>query len=172
MTTRINVLPMVGPDGSLEGNIQKIEAKRTQEEGKVFEQAMSEMAGLTRIVQNEVEAQITQHTSRLLHALKFGLGASPRAAVARSRSIGFLSAGQPILASGHQLTTNVRVMASGEPFYTVASMVEGLERRRDASEDLIRQRLLELELKLLQGVNDLVSAKVGTWTKHILRTSM
>merc|ERR1719223_1299486 len=79
LTTSINVLPMVTPAASLEPHIKQIEAKRTDEESKVFDQAKSEMDGLTRIVQNEVEAHIAWHASKLLHALKFDLHASSSA---------------------------------------------------------------------------------------------
>lgn len=67
------------------------------------------------------EAQIVRHVNACLHALKFG----PRAGQATllTGSIGFLSAQLPLPQSGSQLTTNVRVMASEEPFNTVASMV-------------------------------------------------
>ena len=45
LTTRINVLPMVTPAASLEPHIKKIEAKRTDEEGKVFDQVVREGGG-------------------------------------------------------------------------------------------------------------------------------
>lgn len=69
----------------------------------------------------ECEAQIVRHVNACLHALKFG----PRAGQAKllAGSVGFLSAQLPLSQSGSQLTTNVRVMASEEPFNTVASMV-------------------------------------------------
>jgi hypothetical protein len=62
-----------------------------------------------------------RHVNACLHALKFG----PRAGQATflAGSIGFLSAQLPLPQSGSQLTTNVRVMASEEPFNSVASMV-------------------------------------------------
>ena len=84
------------------------------------------MTGPTKIVQNELEAQITRHASNLLHALRFGLGASSSPSFARS--VGFLSAYQPVLASGPPLTTNVRITASDEPFPTIAAMAEDLAR--------------------------------------------
>lgn len=36
---------------------------------------------------------------------------------------------------------------------------------RDASEDVVRMRLLELELKLLQTENEIVSASLGRWAR-------
>jgi len=167
LTARINLLPVKQPDASLERNIKEIERKRTKDEGQLFKQARSEMAGLAKIVQNEAEAQIVRHVNACLHALKFG----PRAGQATllTGSIGFLSAQLPLPQSGSQLTTNVRVMASEEPFNTVASMVADVERRRDTSESMLRTRILELELKLLQAANDIVGVRLTSWIERILK---
>ena len=67
------------------------------------------------------KAEITKHVNVLVHAQKYGLGASPGGLMEGTQ---FLALGQPVVSSGLQLTTNVRVMASDEPFPTVASMVE------------------------------------------------
>jgi len=170
LTARINLLPIGAPDSSLETNIKKIENKRTKHEGAIFEQARLEMAGLTKVVQNEVEAQLANHASGLARALKSGRGLSRAPFRPPAKAIEFLRAEQLVLASGPALSTNVRVTASDEPFRTVASMVEGLERRRDASEDAIRNMLLEMELKLLEAENALVSSKVGAWVEHLRQT--
>lgn len=172
LSARINILPIASPNPSLEININEIETKRASDEGKMFDQAILEMAGLTQIVANEVEAQIIRLTRKLLHALKFGASASPPASLASARSTGFLTVHQPVRASGPPLTTNVRVMASEQPFDTLASMMEGLERKRDASEDLSRKRLLELELKLLQTENRMVSSKLDAWIEGIQLASV
>jgi len=171
MTARINVLPVLQPDAALEANIRELEEKRTTHEGKIFDQAMSEMNGLTTIVLNEVEAQITRHASGFRHALKFGVGESFTSARSSPRATGFRSVEEHGRASAPQLTTNVRVMASEEPFPRVASMVEGSEKKRDASEDSIRTRLLELEVKLLQAENSIVSAKLGAWADALSQKS-
>lgn len=166
LTARINLLPVKQPDASLERNINELEQKRTKDEGKVFEQADSEMKGLAKIVQNEAEAQIVRHVNACLHALKFGARAGQATFLAGS--IGFLSAQLPLPQSGSQLTTNVRVMASEEPFHTVASMVADVERRRDTSEGMLRTRILELELKLLQAANDIVGVRLTSWIERII----
>lgn len=169
LTARINLLPVKKPDASLERNIHEIEKKRTRDEGKVFKQAVSEMAVLAKIVQNEAEAQIVRHVNACLHALKFGPSASQATFLAGST--GFLNAQLPLPQSGSQLTTNVRIMASEEPFSTVASMVADLERRRDTSEGILRTRVLELELKLLQAANDIVGVRLASWIERILKKS-
>lgn len=166
ITARINLLPAASPDATLEQPIKRMEGQRSRHEGDIFRQAVSEMAALTQIVQNEATVQITRHANNFLHAAQYGTFSS------KAMSAGLLSAAQPVLPSGLQLTTNVRVSASEEPFQTVASLVEDLERRRDASEDLIRKRLLELELKLLQAENSLIADHLGGWVSRILRTSV
>jgi hypothetical protein len=167
LTARINVLPAKGPDASAEARIKAIERKRAREENTIFNQAVSEMSALTQIVQNEVEAQITRYTNNLLHSVRVGapLQQLPRQAA------GLLSASQPMVASGPQLTTNVRVAASEEPFYTVAALVEDMERQRDASENAIQKRVLELELRLLQAENELVKGHLIGWVARLARTS-
>ena len=82
-------------------------------------QAVSEMAAITKIVQSQLEAPITHTSSDLLAAL----GASPSQ---QQKSAGFLSARQQSSLAGFPAATNIRVMASDEPFPTIASMVEDL----------------------------------------------
>ena len=67
------------------------------------------------------QAQITSHINNVLgsHA-SFG-----------TKAASFLRARQPVLASGAQLTTNVRVMAADAPFPTIAEMVEDLVKSLD-----------------------------------------
>ena len=40
---------------------------------------------------------------------------------------------------------------------------------RDASQGLHRTRILELELKLLQAANDILSVKLNSWIERILQ---
>merc|ERR1712224_1028103 len=114
------------------------------------------MAAITKIVQSELEAQIAHTSSNLLAAL----GASP---AQQQKSVGFLSARQENSLAGFPAATNIRVMASDEPFPTIASMVEDLEHKRDASESLIRKRIFEWELKMLRAENQLITARLQSW---------
>lgn len=147
LTARINLLASTSPAASLESHIEAIEQKRSKDEANIFKQATSEMAGLTQIVQSEVEAQVAQYANAFI------LRKTPS-----------------FLTRGGAMTTNVRVSASTEPFPTVRSLVEGMERGRDASESIIRGRLLELELQLLRAENDLISDRLKSWVEHILQT--
>ena len=51
---------------------------------------------------------------------------------------------------------NVRVGASDVPYPTIAGVAQDMETRRDTAEHLLRQRILELELKLLEAQNEFV----------------
>lgn len=167
LTARINLLPQAPLDPSLETDVKRIEQKREKDERNMFREAEAEMGSLVQIVANEVEAQVTQQINGLVHAMKFG-------SVARSSNPGpkaatFLQSRQPVLPSGPQLTTNVRIMASDEPFPTVGAMVEDMERRRDMGEAAIRTRVLEMELKLLKTANAIIQDRLDKWTSHMLQ---
>lgn len=161
LSVRFNLLPLVSPDASLETRIQEVDDKLSRDEGNIFEQAKAEMAGLSRIVENEIEAQITSYMANMQHLSK--------SAAFAKKAASFLRARQPVAASGAQLTTNVRVMASDEPFPTIAGMVEDLERRRDAGESVVRAKILELELQLLQAENKIISDRLESWVAQIAR---
>ena len=187
----------------------------------LYAKAKAEMAGLSRIVENEIEvrsifllsvvcvktqdlvhkAQITSYMANMQHLSK--------SAAFAKKAASFLRARQPVAASGAQLTTNVRVMASDEPFPTIAGMVEDLvyilQRAlvarfkpnflcdpgasavhaktqhtyngpflhlllfRDAGESVVRAKILELELQLLQAENKIISDRLESWVAQIAR---
>ena len=72
------------------------------------------------------QAQVAQHVNNFIHSVRSSSGAGFPAFFSKPRSTAFLSASEPVLASGLPLTTNVRVMAAEQSFHTVASMVEDL----------------------------------------------
>ena len=187
----------------------------------LYAKAKAEMAGLSRIVENEIEArpifllsvacvktrdlvhkaQITSYMANMQHLSK--------SAAFAKKAASFLRARQPVAASGAQLTTNVRVMASDEPFPTIAGMVEDLvyilQRAivarfkpnflcdpgasavhaktqhtyigpfvhlllfRDAGESVVRAKILEWELQLLQAENKIISDRLESWVAQIAR---
>ena len=53
---------------------------------------------------------------------------------------------------------NVRVLGASVPYPTVQSLVDGLETRRDISEDLGKAQALSMYLKLLEYENMLVDS--------------
>jgi len=170
VSARINLLPGAKPEAEVEDEIKRDEKFRETYETQFFERAEREMDMLSFIVQNEAEVQITQHVNGFIHAQKFG--ASSTELLAKGGATRFLNVMQPVVSSGPALTTNVRVAASSEPFPTVASMVEDLDRKRDAAESQVRRRILELKAQLLQAENAIVKDRLGGWIEHILQTSV
>ena len=52
---------------------------------------------------------------------------------------------------------DVRFLLPETPFPTIAGLVQAMESRRAESEGAVRQRIAELELKLLQAMNAMVA---------------
>lgn len=163
MTTRINVLPAASADASVAPMIEALEHKRLSEENARFGQAVEEMKMLTKIVAMEAEAEITSEVNRL---------AAAQGHTTNAKSLGHAASflEQPVQSSGPQLTANVRVGASAEPFPTISSMVEGLERKRDAIEESSRKRIEELQLQLLHAENAILEETLQGWVQHILQS--
>ena len=74
----------------------------------------------------------------------------------RSHGAGFLDAGAAIVPA-----VDVRLLPPSEPFATVAGLVAEMEARRDGAEDNLRKHIIELELKLLQRMNEMLAAALG-----------
>jgi len=163
MTAKISLLPVASPPEELEAKMNQIETVRSSHEGKIFLQAKSEMEALSSIVVNEAEAQLTLHINGILRLLQHSLARWSSARAANAIATNFVEvAKQPVLPAGLQLATNVRVLASEAPFPRLGSLVEDMERRRDVSETLLRRRILEMELQLLQSQNTILDDAIKT----------
>lgn len=171
VAARISLLAARSLDGSIEQQIEAVERKRSKDEASLFLEAQDEMAAWTKIVEMEAEAEITRQVNGFARAQKYGLSSNSGKLLAKGGSTKFLAAVQPVLPSGPQLTTNVRVAASVEPFPTVAAMVEDSERKRDAGEGLARARLLELQLQLLRAENEILSGRLTGWIERVLQVA-
>ena len=107
---------------------------RAASESQLLDTAVAEMGELTKIVVAELEKNLQ-------------LQLDPWLASAGS----FLKAQIPGSPEGLPKQLNVRVAASDLPYPTIASLVQDMQTRRDTAENLARQRILELELKLLKA---------------------
>ena len=139
----IEVLPPHEPDVAIKAKLDQIEHKRSADEEHIFEQAVSEFAALETIFTSEVLAQLHAH------------GYS----VARHKGAGFLQASKSVRRAGSGDMApglNVRLSASEQPFPTVAGLALAMEGRRDASEETIRNRVLELESQFFETANGLL----------------
>jgi predicted transcriptional regulator len=145
----IEVRPPQEPDIAIKAKLDQIEQKRSADEGHIFEQAVSEFAALEAIFTNEVLAQV--------HAYGNGLKTH--------KVMGFLQASQGVRRAGSGDPTpglNVRLSASAQPFPTVEGLALAMESRRDASEEVVRSRVLELESQFFETANDLLHDTLRT----------
>ena len=76
---------------------------------------------------------------------------------ASSRGVSFLKE----RAADAPLAVDVRLLPPAGPFPTVAGLVADMEDRRDVAEDRLRQRILELELRLVKRMGAVVAAAVA-----------
>lgn len=145
----IEVRPLHEPDIAIKTKMDQIERKRSADEGHIFEQAVSEFAALEAIFTSEVLAQLRAHGKH----------------TGTHKALGFLQASQGVRRSrsGDLLPgLNVRLGASSQPFPTVEGLTLAMESRRDASEDVVRNRILELESQFFQTANDMLRDTLRT----------
>lgn len=133
------------PDPSIKQKIDMIEHKRAQQETALLSQQASEMKGLTDVVVHELESQIRGHVDACLGR-------------AEGNSNSFLQLPKQ---------TNVRVRAPSVSFPSISSMVQELEARRDANENSETAQVLELQMKLLRGENDMVEEALRRLARQI-----
>lgn len=138
----IEVRPMHEPDVAIKAKLDQIEQKRSADEEHIFEQAVREFAALESIFTSEVLAQLNAH----------GHGVGSR------NALGFLQASKSVSrsGSGDDATSglNVRLSASAQPFPTIEGLALAMEGRRDGSEEVVRNRVLELESQFFETAND------------------
>ena len=139
----IEVLAPHEPDVSIKAKLDQMEQKRSTDEEHIFQQAAREFAALEAIFTNAVLAELDAQAS--------GLGPH--------KSTGFLQtakakhrAGLVDLPQG----LNVRLSASAQPFPTIEGLALAMGDRRDASEDVVRNRVLELESQFFNAANNLL----------------
>ena len=150
----IEVRPPHEPDIAIKTKLDQIERKRSADEGHIFEQAVSEFAALETIFTSEVLAQLRAHGNRLGARKAFGFLQESKS-VRRSES-GDLTPG-----------LNVRLSASAQPFPTVEGLALAMEGRRDASEDVVRNHILELESQFFKTANDMLRDTLRTTLSDI-----
>jgi len=150
-SVRVKALAAAPPDPAIKIKMDQLEEQRSAAEALTLDVAIAEMGELTKIVVAELEKQLQLQIEPWL----VGSGSLLRS---EARQI----PGSP---EGLPKQLNVRVGASDVPYPTIASLVQDMETRRDTAENLLRQRILELELKLLKAENvmikDALNAAVG-----------
>ena len=123
--------PPHAPSGAVRSGVVKLDRVLASEEAALTQQACREMGLLVDIVVGMLKSELV--------------------AVASSGPRG---RGASFLASGGDL--NVRLSAS-DAYPTVAELVAEMEDRRAEGEAGLRQKIAEMQLKLLQELNGIVS---------------
>merc|ERR1740117_2505079 len=123
-----------------------MERKRDLAERSLFRQACREFAGLTQIVMHELRVRLSEVMSR---------ARSPRTQQMQGRAgpTSFVAATERVArdsAVALPAMAEVRI-STREKWPRISELVEDMERRRDRSEDEVRSRILELELRLLKA---------------------
>jgi hypothetical protein len=141
-SVRVKALAAAPPDPAIKIKIDQLEEQRSAAEALMLDVAIAEMGELTKIAVAELEKQLQLQIEpwlvgggSLLHSKVHQIPGSPE---------------------GLPKQLNVRVGASDVPYPTIASLVQDMEARRDTAESLLRQRVLELELKLLKAENVMI----------------
>ena len=127
----LKVSPPQAPSGAVRSGIVRLDRVLASEEAALTQQACREMGLLVDVVVGMLKSEL--------------------AAAASSQSRGRVAS---FLAGGGDL--NVRLSAS-DAYPTVAEMVAEMEDRRAEGESGLRQRIAEMQLKLLQALNGFVS---------------
>jgi len=156
---KISMLPVAGPSPESKQQMDNIEGKRAVHEKDVFMQAREELAGLTDIVLNELGAAISTNVAG------FSKLSGNTNLASRSKSVSFL---ETAAGAGLPSKAVVRVAPSDEAFPKVSDLVQDMENRRDSAESLVRTRILEVELKLLQAENEIIQDALNSAIQRIL----
>merc|ERR1712032_494689 len=119
---------------------------------------------------NAFEAEINRHIEEFVHAVAYQQNSNGRLETlnAKSHTSGFLHVSEPLLPSGLQQRTSVRVAATDEPFPSIVSLVQDMELGRDAKETNERKRILEMELKLLTAENNIMHKMLQHAVSNVL----
>lgn len=124
----LKVSPPQAPSGAVRSGIVRLDRVLASEEAALTQQACREMGLLVDIVVGMLKSEMS-------------------AASQQDRGASFLSAGDDL---------NVRLSAS-DAYPTVAELVAEMEDRRAEGEAGLRQRIAEMQLKLLQALNGFAS---------------
>ena len=127
---------MSPPSRAVKQRFRLVEAVRGAQEKALIAQGVKELPLLVDVVVGELSSELS--------ALK---QLQPT-----SSGVGFLEA------RGGAAVLDVRFLPSEVPFPTIADLVRAMEARRAESESTVRQRITEIQLKLLHALNSMVES--------------
>merc|ERR1719453_1963143 len=121
----------------------------------MFQAASSDPSALLDFVLNELESQLQEQVGAFL-----GTGGAQKLL----RTSAFRETRQKQLPA----QTNVRVVPTDESYPTIASLVQAMEARRDAAENLARKRILEKEIDFLMACNRAIEESLTSGVARIM----
>jgi hypothetical protein len=143
--------------------LDAIEAQRIGIEAQMLDQAVQEMGDLTDVVVSELKTSLQLQMAAIEKPVVASLIET------KEQDIPGMPAPE-----GLPKQLNVRVGSSEIPYPTIAGLAQDMEARRDTAEHLERQRVLELQLKLLEAENahikDALQGAVGSFLVQHPRT--
>ena len=131
---RLKVAPVPAPSRVVKQRVKLIERVRAAQEDALISQGARELQLLVDVVIGELSLELA--------ALKGPQGASS--------GVGFLQS------RGADGVLDVRFLSPDVPFPTIATLVQATEDRRAESERTVRERIAEVQLKLLHSLNSMV----------------
>lgn len=133
---RVEVSPAPPVSNRIRKRIALVERIRSFDAQRLVDQAVGEFQMLVDMAVRELKGSLSRASSRGVSFLKERAADAP-------------------------LAVDVRLLPLAGPFPTVAGLVADMEDRRDVAEDRLRQRILELELRLVKRMGAVVAAAVA-----------
>ena len=133
---RLKVSPMPTPSRAVKQRVKLIEGVRAAQEDGLIAQGAHELQLLVDVVVGELSLELAALKGRQL----------------ASSGVGFL---QSRRAGG---ALDVRFLPPAVPFPAIANLVRAMEDRRAESERTVRERIAEVQLKLLHTLNSMVES--------------
>lgn len=160
LSVKINVLPGMAVDPTIENKIASIDGGRYQQEKQFFESAAADTRALTTFFISEVEGQLQAQVNAIKGFLR-------RRSIAR----GFLRAAErnsrkAIRALPKQ--ANIQIVTSDVPYPTVASLVQDMQSRRDVTENLATAKVLDMQMNMLKAANLMLKEALSDAIPRIL----
>eukprot|EP00366_Plasmodium_knowlesi_P003085 XP_002260582.1 blood-stage antigen 41-3, putative [Plasmodium knowlesi strain H] len=166
-SVKISLSELTEPSVEIKEKMEEMEQYRTDEEVAMFEMALSEFSILTDITILELEKQIQLQLNPFLVDKKV----VHRALTKELKELGQREEKQMIKVENFQRQTsfieegenedtgnilNVKISQTDYGYPTIDELVMHMQKRRDISEKLERQKILDLQMKLLKAQSEMI----------------
>lgn len=165
-SVKISLSELTEPSVEIKEKMEEMEQYRTDEEVAMFEMALSEFSILTDITILELEKQIQLQLNPFLVDKKV----VHRALTKELKELGQREEKQMIKENFQRQTSfieegededtgnilNVKISQTDYGYPTIDELVMHMQKRRDISEKLERQKILDLQMKLLKAQSEMI----------------